>query len=459
MVKLRETLRRGTRHFEKQVMMATHPAQQATAPGSAQSTPRPPRTFVSRLKALGPGMVLAVTSVGAGDMVTTLNGSSTYGMALVWTIVLGVVLKFAITEAVGRLQLSSGRTMLAQMSDIAGPVLPVVFMLFMVVIGLFYGAGLSTVTAIAITELIPGAPMVPVTIAIAVAAGAMVAFGRYTLFERIMVSLGVIMFVTVIISAIMVAADVESPEVTFATVVPQLPSGSFLAVLALIGGVGGAAGILAYGYWVREKRWQGREWLSHLRYDAATSYVGVLVFAVAMSVLGTALIYGTGESIAGNAGLAAIAGPIAGIAGEIGRIIFLLCLVAVVFSSILGGFSAMGYIVADAIRVLRKIPDEEADAHMSSSTPVFRGMILYCVLCAILFQFADRPVTMVIIYATLSAFILPVLSGSLLVLLNRRDIAPGFRNGLVSNCVLVLGLVLFVILCISQVVEVLSGLN
>jgi Mn2+/Fe2+ NRAMP family transporter len=257
----------------------------------------------------------------------------------------------------------------------------------------------------------------------------------------------------------MVASDVESPEVTFKTIVPELPSGSIMAVLALIGGVGGAAGILAYGYWVREKRWQGREWLSHLRYDTAASYAGVLVFAVAMSVLGTALIYGTGESIAGNAGLATIAGPIAGIAGEAGRIVFLLCLVAVVFSSILGGFSAMGYIVADAIRVLRKISDEEADAHMSSSTPVFRGMILYCVVCAVLFQFAGRPVTMVVIYATLSAFILPVLSGSLLVLLNRRGLGKEFRNGLVSNCVLGLGLALFGVLCISQVVEVLTGSN
>ena len=46
------------------------------------------------------GMVLAVTSVGAGDMVTTLNSSSEYGMALAWTIVLGIIIKFALTEAV-----------------------------------------------------------------------------------------------------------------------------------------------------------------------------------------------------------------------------------------------------------------------------------------------------------------------------------------------------------------------
>lgn len=421
--------------------------------------PAPPRKLTSRLKAMGPGMVLAVTSVGAGDMVTTLNSSSTYGMSLAWTIALGVLIKFALTEAVGRLQLSSPRTLLSRMADISGPVLPIVFMVFMLVIGLFYGAGLSLVAALAVVELIPGAPMVPVTIAIALAAGAMVALGRYSIFERVMVGLAVVMFVSVIASAVMVTTDTKSQPITFDTLVPQLPAGSFMAILALVGGVGGAGGILAYGYWVREKKWQGRVWLTHLRCDSAASYVGVFVFAIAMSVLGTALIQGTGESIAGTAGLTAIAGPLAGAVGEIGRIVFLLCLFAVVFSSILGGFSAIGYLVADAIRVLRRIPDEDADAHMASSTPIFRWVILYCVLAAIVFQFAGRPVPMVVIYATIAAFILPVLAGSLLVLLNRRSLPREFRNGTVSNCILGIGLVLFGALCVAQVIEAISSLN
>lgn len=439
--------------------MATHSIQQAVPPTPAGAAPRPPRTLLGRLRALGPGMVLAVTSVGAGDMVTTLNGSSTYGMALTWTIILGVGIKFALTEAVGRLQLSSPRTMLSHMADIAGPVLPLVVMVFMVVIGLFYGAGLSSVAAIAVVELIPGAGVVPVAIAIALIAGAMVAIGRYSIFERVMVGLGLIMFTTVLVSAVMVAADVESPDVTFETVAPQLPAGSVMTVLALIGGVGGAAGILAYGYWVREKQWQGREWLPHLRVDAAASYLGVLVFAIAMSVLGTALIYGGDESIADNAGLATIAAPVAAVAGEVGRVVFLLCLLAVVFSSILGGFSAIAYLIADGVRVLRQIPDQEADAHMSSSAPVSRGVVLYCVVCAIAFQFLGRPVTMVLIYATLSAFILPVICGSLLVLLNRRGQDRAFRNGVISNGALGLGLALFGALCVSQVIDTLSGLG
>lgn len=421
-------------------------------------SPAPPRKLIARLKGLGPGMVLAVTSVGAGDMVTTLNGSSQYGMALTWTVVLGLLIKYALTEAVGRLQLSSRRTLISQMGDISRA-LPVVILLFMVVIGLFYGAGLSAVAAIAVVELVPGAPMIPVTIGIAIAAGAMLAFGKYSLFERIMVGLAAAMFISIVANAVMVATDTENPTITFATLVPQLPEGSIMAVLALVGGVGGGAAILAYSYWVREKAWQGRAWLGHLRSDTGISYFGILVFAVATSVLGTVLLHGTGSSVTGGAGLVTIGDSIGAATGEIGRVLFLVCLFSVVFSSIIGGFSAMGYLMADAIRVLRRIPDEEADAHMSVSSPVFRLVILYTTITAIIFQFAGRPVTMVVIYATISAFILPVLAGSLLVLLNRRALPREFRNRALGNCVLAIGLVLFVTLCGTEIVAAISKLS
>ncbi|MDQ4047618.1 MAG: Nramp family divalent metal transporter [Actinomycetota bacterium] len=418
----------------------------------------PPRKLIARLKGLGPGMVLAVTSVGAGDMVTTLNGSSQYGMALTWTVVVGLLIKYALTEAVGRLQLSSRRTLISQMGDISRA-LPVVILLFMVVIGLFYGAGLSAVAAIAVVELVPGAPMIPVTIGIAIAAGAMLVFGKYSLFERIMVGLAAAMFISIVANAVMVATDTENPTMTFATLVPQLPEGSIMAVLALVGGVGGSAAILAYSYWVREKAWQGRAWLGHLRSDTGISYFGILVFAVATSVLGTLLLHGTGSSVAGGAGLATIGDSIGAATGEIGRVLFLVCLFSVVFSSIIGGFSALGFLIADAIRVLRRVPDEEADAHMSVSSPVFRLVILYTTITAIIFQFAGRPVTMVVIYATISAFILPVLAGSLLVLLNRRALPRAFRNRALGNCALAIGLVLFVTLCGTEIVAAISKLS
>ena len=70
----------------------------------------------------------------------------------------------------------------------------------------------------------------------------------------------------------------------------------------------------------------------------------------------------------------------------------------------------------------------------------------------------DRPVTLVLVYAAISSFILPVLATVLLLLLNRKSVVPELRNGWLSNTVLTVCLVLFTVLAGVQVVETVSGL-
>ena len=38
-----------------------------------------PSTFGGRLKIVGPGLIMAATGVGAGDMVSSLNAGTVYG--------------------------------------------------------------------------------------------------------------------------------------------------------------------------------------------------------------------------------------------------------------------------------------------------------------------------------------------------------------------------------------------
>ena len=48
-----------------------------------------PSTWGSRLRLIGPGLVVAATGVGAGDMVSSLTAGTEYGTVLVWAVVLG----------------------------------------------------------------------------------------------------------------------------------------------------------------------------------------------------------------------------------------------------------------------------------------------------------------------------------------------------------------------------------
>src|SRR3712207_853070 len=71
-----------------------------------------PATWGSRLRLIGPGLVVAATGVGAGDMVSSLTAGTQFGTVLIWAIILGALLKFALTEGLGRWYMASKTTVL-----------------------------------------------------------------------------------------------------------------------------------------------------------------------------------------------------------------------------------------------------------------------------------------------------------------------------------------------------------
>ena len=101
------------------------------------SRPTPPSTWTRALGQIGPGILLALASVGASDMVTTLNSGAQYGMALAWVFVVGLVIKYAVNDAVARLQLSDDRSFSSHLTDAGGRTFPVLILIAELLIGIF----------------------------------------------------------------------------------------------------------------------------------------------------------------------------------------------------------------------------------------------------------------------------------------------------------------------------------
>ncbi|MCX4703675.1 Nramp family divalent metal transporter [Streptomyces sp. NBC_01352] len=419
---------------------------QAVEPAQAPTTRR------GRLALLGPGLVLAAASVGAGDMVTSLAGASGYGMALLWAILIGVVLKFVLTEAVGRLYMATGQTVIASLRSV-GRWLPPAFFLFVLVIGLLYGAALSSVASLALSTLFPVLPARSLGIAIALASAALVYVGRYALFERVMSVFILVKFLGMVVLAVAMLATMDDLPGLVSSMRPRLPEGDVVTVLALIGGVGGTAGIASYSYWVREKRWQHRSWLPVMRADSAVSYAVTFLFVLCTTIVGTGLLYGTGNTISGNDGLAALADPLGADLGSAARVLFLLTFFFVTLSALVGGFNALCYLLADSLRTMRGIPETDAEPHMAQNSRPFRAFVVYCAAASIAVTFMGKPVALVLTYAAFGSLILPLLSGALLVLLNRRGIEPLYRNKIMSNVLLSGAFLLFGVLAVVQVKE------
>ncbi|GHH11801.1 Nramp family divalent metal transporter [Streptomyces lanatus] len=416
-----------------------------------------PTTRRGRLTVLGPGLVLAATSVGAGDMVTSLAGAAGYGMALLWAIAVGVVLKYALTEAVGRLYLASGLTVIASLRA-AARWLPYAFLVFVLVIGLLYGAALSSVASLALTTLFPALPLRPLAVVIALASAGLVYVGRYALFERVMSGFMLAKFIGMVVLAVVTVVRIDDPATLVSSLRPRLPEGDLITVLALIGGVGGTAGVASYSYWVRERRWRHQSWLPVMRADSAVSYAVTFLFVVCTSIVGTGLLFGTGRTITGNDGLAALADPLGADLGSVARVLFLGTFFLVTLSALVGGFNALCYLLADSLRTLRGVPDAEAERHMGQRSRPYRLFVLYCAVTSVAVIFMGRPVRLVLTYAAVGSLVLPLLSGALLVLLNRRGLQAPYRNKTVSNVLLSSSFVLFGVLAVVQLKETLGGL-
>lgn len=201
-----------------------------------QSIEEPPRHLTGRARLVGPGLIAAATGVGAGDIVSALAAGARLGMALLWAILLGAILKYALAESVGRWHLASGTTLLTGWRSL-GRWTMVYFGIYIMVWGFSYGAAAMSATALPLNALFPVLSVRVWGIIAGLVGFVLVAFGRYQYFERLMIGLVGVMFVTVVGSAVVVVSEAGSLT---AGLRPQLPAGSLIYVLGLLGGVGGS---------------------------------------------------------------------------------------------------------------------------------------------------------------------------------------------------------------------------
>ena len=75
----------------------------------------------------GPGLLLAATGIGVGDMVSATVVGAKYGLMMVWVLAAGVLVKFVITEGLAKWQLATGTTLLEGWRDHLPPALSIAF--------------------------------------------------------------------------------------------------------------------------------------------------------------------------------------------------------------------------------------------------------------------------------------------------------------------------------------------
>ncbi len=409
-----------------------------------------PRGFLRSFKYIGPGLVVAATGVGAGDMVSSLSAGTNFGTVLIWAVILGAVLKFVLTEGLGRWYLVTGRTILEGWKSL-GKWATAYFGIYLMIVTFVFGAAAVSSSALAVTAMFPGVlPLWAWAILHGIAGFLIVGYGRYKTFERVMEVFVGIMFVTVVGLAVLLAPNIG--DLALGTIVPRIPDGSLLYALAIIGGVGGTFTLASYPYWVRERGWSRPEWLPTMRVDIGVGYVVTGLFMVAMLVIGTELLFASGEGIDGESGLVALSDPISARFGTFAGGMFLVGFWAAATSSILGAWNGGAYLFADLVRTMKNVPEERADEYLSEKSIWFRGFLAWMTFPPMILLTLGQPVLLVIVYASLGAFFMPFLALTLLWLLNSSRMPREHRSGWLSNLALGGALLLFAVLGLNEFV-------
>lgn len=401
---------------------------------------------------LGPGIVVAATGVGAGDLVATLIAGSRFGYALLWAAVIGCVVKIALSEGSARYHLATGSTILAGWRSL-GRWTSWYFGLYVIVWGFIYGATAMSATALPLAALFPAIPLRAWAVGAGLLGFCFVLFNRYETFETVMKLLVGTMFVIMVGLAVLVAPDLPgmSRGLTFA-----LPEGSLFYTLGLIGGVGGTITTAAYGYWAQAKGWRGPGWLPMMRFDNAVAYVVTGIFVVAMLIVGAELLYSAGIALEdSDRGLLGLADVLADRFGRGIAILFLVGFAATSLSSLFGVWQGMSLFFSDWWYQLRGETDGDAvGGHEGSGA--YRFYLAWLTFPPMLLLFADRPFLLVIVYGAFGALFMPFLAVTLLLLNNSARLPAEWRNGWMSNAALAGSAILFVVLAVQQVASLIG---
>jgi Mn2+/Fe2+ NRAMP family transporter len=333
--------------------------------------------FVRSLAAVGPGIVVAGSVIGSGELINTPVQAATFGFVLLWVVLLSCVIKYFLQVEIARHCLVENRTTFQALNQIPGPKLfGTSWVVLAYIIG--YCAGMMTVIGIigALGGLMHGVWPLAATGATSTrlwgAFNVLLAIGLlwqgwYRQLELLVmllvggfsIAVGIGVFLIQGTDYRISAEDVLS-GLSFSLGANK--EAAAYAVISLMGALGVAANeLVMYPYWVREKGY-GRElagpanstWVARVRravrmiwLDAGLSTALATIVTAAFFLLGAAVLHRQQTIPTGLAVVDQISAVFTASYGEWSRLLFFIGAFCTLFSTLVVVVAATGRMGAD----------------------------------------------------------------------------------------------------------------
>ena len=396
----------------------------------------------------GPGLLVTAAFIGPGTLVTASRAGAGYGVALLWAVLFSVAATGILQDMAARVGLAGRRGLAEAIRDSLASRWVRVGALGLIAGTILLGnAAFQTGNLIGAAlglNLLSGQPTALLALGIGGLAGGLLMTGTYRTIQNTMVGLVGLMSLVFCAVAVLTAPDLG--DLIAGLLVPRLPPGSLLTVLALIGTTFVSYNLFLHASTVLE-RWPdaGRndENLRESRLDT--------VFAVALGGLITASVIVAASPLLGQgaeaANAAAVAEQLTPILGSAAPVFFGLGLCAAGLTSAITAPLAAAYAVSGA---LGWAPDLR-----SSRFRMLWGFVLVTgVVCAV--TLGGAPYKVILLAQAGNAIVLPLTLVLLLIVVNRTKIMGTYRNSRLANALGAIVVVVISGLSLMQLARVLG---
>ena len=408
--------------------------------GTASSTAPPiPRTFLEYLRAFGPGIVIVLTWLGAGDVVDMSPAGANYGYSLLWVFVLAVAMRFLFVSLIARYQLCNQHHegVLDGLVRLHPAYAPVLFVAA-VVMGHVYGSYMTRGIGEVSRNAFGFGAIWQWAAAWNVLALYLVFRPSFRALERIFMFFLAVLSVSFVGCAIWIGFD--PGDVARGLIRMEMPGRQgvyepWRVALAMIGAVGGSLMNLVYPYFLDAKGWRGPAYRRVQMYDFILAVTAMLVLNLAVWVLGAELLFPDRRI----EHLEDLPDLLSHVLGPSGRLLFYAGIFSAIYTSIIGHAAGLGSLGTHAwLRMRSSHPPTDTDFRRH---PCYRWIAVSCLVPPLIWTMPGMPGFVALTLAANSAqvILLPMLAGGLWwITSSDRLIGREYKNRWWENVVMAL---------------------
>jgi manganese transport protein len=414
----------------------------------------PPTTFQHALMRIGPGMVLAASIVGSGELIATTTLGAQAGFTLLWIILVSCAIKPVVQGEFGRYTIATGHTGLEGFNRVPGPRAGVGWVVwvwaFTVTLTLLQVGGMYGGVAQVMSLLVP-AISVNVWVGICfVVTLALLLGGGYNRIERLaIVKVGLFTVLTICAAAILLR---RPDAVTLSDLASglsfQLPATGLATAIAVFGITGvGATELVMYPYWCVEKGYarfcgshdgspawaaRARGWIRVMHLDILCSLVIYTMATIAFYLLGAGVLHRLGLVPAERDTIVVLSNIYTQTLGGWALWLFYAGAVITLYGTVFASTAAHARLFADLVRLLGIYHRDDGVSRLRWRN---RFVVILSVVPVLLYWFLRSPVQMVVAGGVAQALMLPLIGASV-IYLRHTHVPPELRPTVTTTVLL-----------------------